>query len=118
MTCMDDVFPARGRVFLRRVETEDTYRGGRIIVPDQARDKVARQQFIVVKVGNYERCEDPDECSRRHTKYLEHPHRLQINDWVLVRNRAWVASPDPNLYICRQDDVLGVFEEVQPAVME
>jgi co-chaperonin GroES (HSP10) len=105
-------YPARGKVYIRHVLTEDKYAGGRIIVPDQARDKIARQQFVVVSVGDYEACHDLDECNRPHHKGFMHKHRLKVGDWIVVRNRTWVATPDPDVFVCRQVDVLGKFEEL------
>jgi co-chaperonin GroES (HSP10) len=104
-------YPARGLAYIRHVKTAETYAGGRIVVPEQARDKVASQQFEVVAVGDYERCDDPDECRRHHTKRGEHIHRLEEGDWILVRNRAWMETPDPHVFVVRQDAILGKFCE-------
>jgi co-chaperonin GroES (HSP10) len=103
--------PARGRAYIRHIETAETYTGGRIVIPEQARDKVSRQQFIVVSVGNYEFCDDVDACNRPHTSKGEHRHYLQIGDWVLCRNRAWSSTPDPDVYVINQSDILGTFRE-------
>jgi co-chaperonin GroES (HSP10) len=108
---LEGIVPARGLVFIRHIETEDTYRGGSIIVPDQVKDKIARQQFTVVSVGDYERCEDPDECDRPHHKGWMHKHRLMTGDWVLARNRSWMQTPDDSVFVIRQSDILGVFRE-------
>ena len=108
---LEGVKPARGLAFIRHITVEDTYRGGKIIVPETAKDKLVRQQFIVVGIGDYERCEDEDECPRRHTKRGEHRHGLQLHDWVLARNRSWQQTPDPDVYVIRQADILGVFRE-------
>ena len=112
--------PARGLAFIKHIETEETYRGSSIIIPDQARDKIAKQQFIVVAVGEPEWCED-DECPRLHDPLLrvdgeeyEFYHRSDVRggDWVLCRNRSWAATPDPNIFVVRQADILGKFVEV------
>lgn len=112
MNCLEGIHPARGLAFIRHIETAETYAGSSIIIPVQTRDNVAKQQFIVVSVGNYERCEDIEECNRPHTKAGEHKHRLEVGDWVVCRNRSWIASPDPDVYIIRVNDILGVFREV------
>jgi hypothetical protein len=104
-------YPARGLAYIRHVTTCETYAGGRIVIPEPARDKVAAQQFIVVNVGDYEMCEDVDECPRRHNKRGEHVHRLEQGDWVLVRNRSWMATPDPSVFVVKQDAILGKFVE-------
>jgi co-chaperonin GroES (HSP10) len=106
--------PARGLAWIKKVETEEAYRGGRILIPDTARDKVARQQFIVVAAGDYEFCEADswEDCPlARHTKRGEHRHRLQVEDWVVCRNRAWGSTPDPDVYVVRVSDILGTFKE-------
>ena len=108
---MDSVHPARGLVFIRHVSTEERYRGGCIVIPESARDKLTDTQFVVVSVGNYERCADVDECQRPHTSKGEHRHHLNIGDWVLCRNRSWGITPDPDLFVVRQSDILGSFHE-------
>ena len=108
---LEGFHPARGRAFIRHIETEETYRGGLIIAPEQARDKIAKHQFVVVSLGDYERCEDPDDCERPHHKGVFHKHRLQIGDWVLARNRSWGQLPDPDIFVIWQSDILGVFQE-------
>lgn len=109
MTCLDRVQPTHGLAFIRRITTEETYRGGRIVVPDASRDKLAALQFTIVALGPWERCDDAD-CDRPHTDG-RHGTSLAVGDWVVVRKRAWLASPDPDLYIVRTGDILGVFEE-------
>ena len=108
---LEDFYPARGLAFVKHIETQETYAGSPIIIPEQTRDKVAKQQMIVVGLGNYERCEDLEECNRPHTKSGEHQHRLKVGDWVLARNRSWGQTPDPEIYVIRQSDILGKFEE-------
>jgi hypothetical protein len=108
--------PARGLAFIRHVTTEDRYQGGSIIIPEHIRDKVAKQQFNVIAVGEHERCEDED-CNRPHLhhggwwKNLEHVCWAEAGDWVLCRNRSWAATPDPDIYVVRQSDILGKWVE-------
>ena len=108
---IDIGYPSRGLAYIKHIKTAETYAGSPIIIPEPARDKVSAQQFEVVAVGNYEICEDPDECRRHHTKRGEHVHRLEEGDWVLVRNRAWLSTPDPDVFVVRQDAILGKFVE-------
>jgi co-chaperonin GroES (HSP10) len=108
---LEGIIPARGLAFIRHIEVEDTYRGGSIIVPDQVKDKITKQQFIVVAVGDYERCEDPEECPRPHHKGWMHKHHLMQGDWVLARNRSWMQTPDDEVFVIRQGDILGTFRE-------
>ena len=110
--------PARGLAFIRRIETEETYAGSPIILTDQSREKIARQQFTVLAVGGVEFCEDED-CEREHairyTEYDEpvnvHLYDVAAGDWVLVRNRAWAETPDPNVFVVRQEAIVGKFIE-------
>jgi hypothetical protein len=105
------VVPARGLCYIKHIVTEDRYPGSPIYITDKSRDKVASQQFEIVALGKYEICEEPEECVRHHNKWNQHVHRLMCGDWVLVRNRAWLATPDPDVFVVRQDAVLGKFVE-------
>jgi hypothetical protein len=103
-------YPARGLAYIRHIATAETL-GGRIVIPEQVRDKMAKFQFLVVSVGNYEICKDPDECKRKHTKTGEHKHRLVEGDWIICRNRSWMLTPDPHVFCVKQSDILGKFKE-------
>lgn len=115
MDVMTGVFPARGLALIRRIETAETYGNSSIIVPETTRDRIAACQFTLVAIGNYAFCEDIEECPRRHTKKNEHRHELMVEDWVLVKFRSWGNTPDPDLYVVRQDDILARFREAQLA---
>lgn len=113
---MDLGHPARGLAFIRHVTTEDRYQGGSIIIPEHIRDKVAKQQFDVVAVGELEYCDEESECNRPHKVVgfpPEYLHRCQVEagDWVLCRNRSWAMTPDPDVYVVRQSDILGKWVE-------
>lgn len=110
---MDLGHPARGLAFIRHVTTEDRYQGGSIIIPEHIRDKVAKQQFDVVAVGEPDICEDED-CQRPHEispEYDTHIRQVEAGDWVLCRNRSWAMTPDPDVYVVRQFDILGKWVE-------
>lgn len=114
MSVLLGIKPARGRAFVRRIETAEAYSGGRVLIPIQAREKVSRQQFVIEALGDYEFCEADswEDCPLAgHTKRGEHRHRLQCGDWVLLRNRSWDLTPDPHVFVVRQADILGVFKE-------
>lgn len=111
MNLLHSFYPAAGRAFIRRITTADTYANSPILIPIQAREKVAKHQFEVVKLGDYERCEDPEECKRPHHKGFLHKHRLKVGDWVLARNRSWAQTPDPDVFVIWQRDILAVFQE-------
>lgn len=108
--------PTRGLAFIRHVDTEERYKGGSIIIPDQIRDKVAKQQFNVIAVGESDICEDDEDCTRPHKVVgfppeLAHRYQVKRGDWVLCRNRSWSATPDPHVFVVRQSDILGKWEE-------
>lgn len=116
--------PARGLVLVRPVQTEDTLPGGKIVIPDKAREKFAAYQVRVVAVGEPEICEDED-CQRPHgllagyrtngewfeENYHNTPQSLQDGAWAIVAPRSYIpAAPDGQpLYFVRQSDILGVF---------
>ena len=111
MNVLDGFYPAAGKAFVRHIRTEERYANSSIIIPEPVRDKVARTQMIVVSVGDYERCPDPDECNRPHYKGVFHQHRLMEGSWVLAKNRSWLATPDPDIFVVNQSDILGTFIE-------
>jgi hypothetical protein len=123
--------PAPGLAFIRKIHTDERYRGSAIVIPEAARDKLAELQWEIVSVGAPEPCDDED-CERHHglrfsvhtdetnalthtSQGLVHPCDLAPGDWVLVRKRAESATPEPGLYVIRQSDVLGRFEPDEPA---
>lgn len=122
--------PAPGLAFVRKIETAERYAGSQIVIPEQARDKIAASQWEIVACGGPELCMDED-CTRIHIysqtvehqgvwvtpagKVLEekawHPVDIVPGDWVLVKKRAPMPTPDPELYVIRQADALGRFVE-------
>lgn len=109
--------PAPGLAFVRKIQTAETYGGSAIIVPEQARDKVSESQWEIASVGDLEECKD-EECPRPHDPtgdflngpvQMWHPCDLAPGDWVLCRKRSVVPSPQPELFIVKQDDVIGRF---------
>lgn len=114
------ITPAPGLALIRRIQTAETYAGSAIIIPEQARDKVSAEQFEVVSVGVPEPCDDED-CERAHrtvepfvdgcSPEVVHPCDLEPGDWVLCRKRSWMATPDPDIFVIRCDDVLARFVE-------
>lgn len=112
---------ARGRVLVRPVATAETLPGGRIIIPQASREKLAAHQMIVVDVGRNEACDD-DDCERPHYSMpgmtgMErepqfHPRLkgLELGAWVYIRPRSLVdvCHETEKLYVIRQADVLCV----------
>jgi hypothetical protein len=102
------LIPARGRAFIRRIETEENYPGSPILIPEHIRDKVVKCQFEVVRLGDYRRCKNED-CTRRHAKGYQHAHNLELGDWVLCKHRSWMETDDPHVFVIWTDDILGKF---------
>lgn len=124
--------PARGRVLVRPVETEETVPGGRILLTENARAKMAANQVQVVSIGLPDICDDED-CSRKHEiacedetvpvrDYKLHAvhaidERITEGAWCIIRPRSLfdAGHPTEKLYYVRQDDVLGVFRISEPS---
>lgn len=112
--------PARGNVLVRRPETEEHLPGGRIIIPEKARESYAANQFQVVSVGEPSECPYPDDCERQAHKFLTlklcvHPidPRIVEGAWVVIRPRSLVETGEPGLYVIRETDVLAVFSDAE-----
>ena len=100
--------PARGKLFVRPVNTPETLSHGRIILTPATRNTLVSGQFEVVSLGEPTKCDDPD-CERHHWA-KHHIHGLTRGDWVLVRHRSLTETHEDNLYCCSQDDVLAVLQ--------
>lgn len=109
--------PARGLAFIERIDTQETYSNSPIIVTPKTRDQISKQQFTVLAVGGWERC-DEDDCERVHVTDDDPPdytrvhfHNVDVGDWVICRNRSWGETPDPKVFVVRCDDILARFTE-------
>ena len=106
--------PARGKLFVRPVETPETLGGGKILLTEETRHGMTSGQFEVVSVGAPNVCEDED-CGRQHfNRWAEGWHHvlgIQAGDWVLVRHRSLSETHQDKLYCCSQDDVLARLEQ-------
>lgn len=124
------VIPARGIVLVKRVETEETLPGGRIIIPQKAREEFASHQVEVVAVGEPEICRDDDDatCTRLHVvepwwcgegEDVVHPidPRIKPEAWVMVKPRSLVdaGTLERNLFFVRLEDILCVLTETSDA---
>jgi hypothetical protein len=114
--------PARGRVLIKKPDTEECLPGGSIIIPEKSREAYAANQFLVVSVGESEACEWPEDCEQEthafpSIKLTVHPidPRIVPGAWVVVRPRSLVDAGD-GLYLVRQTDILGVFAVELPEV--
>ncbi len=94
------VRPLHDRVVLRRLEAEETVRGG-IIIPDTAKEKP--QEAEVVAVGDGKRDEDGKRI----------PMDVKAGDRVLIGKYSGtdIKIGDDELVIVREDEILGVVEK-------
>ncbi len=94
------VRPLHDRVVLRRLEPEETVRGG-IIIPDTAKEKP--QEAEVVAVGDGKR---DDEGKRI-------PMDVKVGERVLIGKYSGtdIKIGDDEFVIVREDEILGVVEK-------
>lgn len=121
----------RGLVLVRPAETEESIPGGRIILPETAREKMTANQMFIISVGLPEFCDDED-CPRKHdifqitdfgsldgkvrprvfAEQWEHPidPRIAPGAWCIVRHRSLVDSGDETdrTFFVRQDEIEAV----------
>jgi hypothetical protein len=91
----DGVTCLPGWAIVERAETEDTYRGSSIIIPDYVRDRVARDQFEVVHLAPQNATCVDTHCERPHDAagYHQVPDGLQKGSWVVLGPRSLVGIP-------------------------
>lgn len=102
--------PAPGWCLVRLAATAETYAGSRIIIPDNVRERVARNQVEIAALPIHDaRCDDAD-CPRPHPHPLPQP--LAVGDWAIASPRALIALPDhQDLYLCAVGDLWAVIRE-------
>ena len=96
--------PLHDRIVVKRVEEQETVRGG-IIIPDSAKEKP--QEGEVVAVGNGKRLEDG--------KLL--PLDVQVGDRILFGKYSGsdIKLDGEEYMIMREDEVLGVLDAAPKA---
>ena len=110
--------PARGKLFVKHIETDETLLNGRIILTEATRDLITACQMMVVAVGAPEWC-DQEGCERLHVldttrqgkNVPTHRCTLSLEDWVLLRHRSLVETHREDLYCCNQSDVLAILRQ-------
>ena len=106
--------PSRGLLLVTPVDATDTLPGGRILVPDAAKQRMTAWQCEVIAVGAAEACDD-EECERQHLHDGEHTHGcpVEVGDWLLVRPRSFVDASvlGRELRLVRQSDVLAIVRQ-------
>lgn len=111
--------PTRGVILIRPVETEESLPGGRIILTEESRRRLAADQVQILEVGPPEICEN-EACSRPHETEIArngqtvrvHPTdpRLVPDSWAIVQPRSFVdaSHATERQWFARQDDVRAV----------
>ena len=108
--------PARGTVLVRKLQTEDTIRGGKIVLPEQVRESMTPNQVEIVATGLPVLCDDED-CERLHGVWVDfhdyrslrvHDHELSEGQWVIIAPRSLVETHEDGLYLASQDAVLAI----------
>ena len=108
--------PPRGLLLVRPIETEDSFSGGCIVIPETSKARLTAQQVEIVKVGQPEICEE-DDCDHAHhttsggTRFHNFPAKRGM--WLLIRPRTLMdtATPERKLWLLRQADVLAIVRE-------
>jgi len=85
---------------------------GPLVLLEETRQRWVGQQCEVVAVGDAEYCED-EYCERyehlrtERNDYRVHYIAFSMGDWLLCRPRCFVATDEPNVWVCKQSDVLA-----------
>ncbi len=96
--------PLHDRVLIKRIEEQETMRGG-IIIPDSAKEKP--QEGEVVAAGSGKRLEDGTVL----------PLELQVGDRVLFGKYSGteIKLDDEDYLILKEDEVLGITSPAKKA---
>lgn len=109
------IAPSRGRLLVRRVETDERFAGSLLIMPQTVREGLAANQVQIVAAGPSGYCTNK-RCERPHVgdgDDRQHPADplLTVDAWALVRHRSLIEASDTDrLYFVEQDHVEAVFQ--------
>lgn len=116
------MIPARGKLFVKLIETGETLPGGKILLTDRIRADLTASQMEVMSVGYPAQCPLFPDCERPHLAALSapvgafpdephfHPCAVKPGDWVLLAPRGLTETDDPTLFVCSQDAVLAILQ--------
>jgi chaperonin GroES len=95
-----NVRPLNDRVLIRRLEQQETVRGG-IIIPDTAKEKPQEAEVISVGPGKL------DDSGKRV------PTEVKKGDHVLIGKYSGtdIKVGDDDFVIVREDEILGIIEK-------
>lgn len=113
--------PARGKAFVRKIETPESLPGGKILLTPTTREDLTAQQVELVAIGAPAFCDD-ETCERLHLG-VRHPDmeqdvgrvhmlegRIRSGAWALLAPRALTPTDQDDLYVVHQDDVLAILQ--------
>ena len=100
--------PLAGRCVVRKIATEETLPGGRIILTKAVQEAMILQQAELVAVGPDEIYDDPDDAAESHWPELS---QLQQGAWLLMKSRSWIETDMPDLWIVRHGDIIATIQE-------
>ena len=91
--------PLHDRVLVKRIEQNETTKGG-IIIPDTAKEKPQEGEVIAVGTG------------KRDEQGKVHPLEVKKGDRILFGKYSWneVKIEGDEFVIVREDEILGVLE--------
>jgi len=98
--------PAPGWCIVQTVATEERFGGSRIIVPQQTRDWMSRNQVEILQVGGALHCEEDDcWCDGTHPA----PPRLTPGSWAIVRPRSKHPIPrEHSMFLVPTSEIVAV----------
>ena len=91
--------PRRGWILVEPIETEETMRGGLIVIPQASRERTAQWQYTVLHSGLPM---EPDEDGEPET-----PSCFAVGDWVLAKPRAAIWVEEESIWLLPEQDVWG-----------
>jgi hypothetical protein len=97
------IVPRPGLAVIRRIKAAQTMPGGRILLTENTRDFLTAGQAELVTIGT---AGEPDEDAEGQV-YDELSH-LASGAWLLLRHRTWIETDEPDLFLVRHEDIIGV----------
>lgn len=114
--------PARGKLFVKPIDTTETLPNGTIVLTDRTRADLTASQMEVVAIGYPAHCPLFPDCERPHLAALGapvgafpdephfHPCDVKPGDWVLLSPRSLTDTDMDGIFCCSQDAVLAILQ--------
>ena len=91
--------PRPGWLLVEPIETHETFRDGRIVIPQASRDRTAQWQYTVLEAGMPLEPEEDDDPST--------PTSFTPGDWILCRPRSALHVEAERLWLVPEAQVWG-----------